>query len=207
MALLPYALVTLAEAKTALGITGSSQDAKLEALINAATEQIEGFCQNAFVQREFEEFHTGGVNGRRGRARLIELRRYPIVSVGSITDDSGETVEEEDFLVWPERGFLEHVYRWPVPMRERGGTGRWRIVYTAGRFATTADVSADLKEAVFGLLRFWRAHTPGVSSKKVGDFSVVFGGGSSDGAGTPGLPSLPGDTVVLLQRYISRTGG
>jgi len=208
MALLPYALVTLDEAKAALGISDSSQDAEIEALVNAATRVIEGFTQRAFVQRAFDEYYPGGVNGRRGGSRRIFLQHYPIVSVASITDDAGEEVESDEFTIWPEQGFLEHIWCWPVPLAERGGTGRWRIQYTAGLFATTAAVGADLKDAAYRLMRYWRARkVPGVDSKKVGDFTISFGGGSGGAGGGAADPSLPDDVLVILQPYISRTGG
>lgn len=208
--ILPYALVSLDEAKAALGVTGTSQDDSITAAINAATLQIEGYCQNAFVERQFDEFYSGGVNGRRGQARRMFLRHYPIVSVASITDDSDEEVAADEYTIWPEQGFLEHAWRWPVPMAEKSGTGRWRVTYTAGRFADTASVAADLKEAVYRLMRYWRARkVPGVGTKRVGDFFVTFntGGGGSGGGGGGADPSLPDDVTLLLQPYISRTGG
>lgn len=211
MAVLAYALASLAEVKTALGISVTSQDLLLEGMIDAGTQLIEGFCQQGFVVRDYVEHYTGGVNGARGGARSIFLNRYPIVAVDSIADESGETVEPEDFTIWPTRGQLEHASTWPAPFSANGGTGKWEIAYTAGRFADTAAVDAALKRALYLAISAWRATSAlggeGIDSKKVGDFSISKGGSGSNVVSPGAALGLPDSVLLLLQPYISRTGG
>ena len=51
MALADNALVSLADAKTYLGITGSDDYSRLEQLINASSTAIESYCDRAFREQ------------------------------------------------------------------------------------------------------------------------------------------------------------
>lgn len=212
MPLLPYALATVDEAKAYLKITGSAEDAALEFLLNAATLAIEKFCQTAFVIRSITEQQLeqnrlrgdrlhGIADWRLPGSKLLFLDRYPIVSVTSITDDAGNVIGATEFAVWKDYGVLEHVSVWPRPLASTNAPGRWAVVYSAGRFATTADVGADLKLAALMLVALRRASKiPGVQSKSVGDLSITWanGGGGADGVG------FPEDVAEMLWPYKAR---
>lgn len=185
---LSYRLTTLDRVKKYLVTLGTQQEGKVEPLIDAATLAIEGYCQNAFVQRAFTDQHTGGVHGERGGAKRLFLSRYPIVSVASITDPAGGTVAATDYVVASAEGYLEHVGMWPAP------TYRWSIAYTAGRFASESAVNEDVRLACHMLIEDWlRAPTGPISSKSGGQRSVQYE--SRD---------IPERVRALLEPYRSR---
>lgn len=124
----------------------------VEAFIDAATTRIENYCDNGFVQRTFTEYHTGGINQHTlGGAKRLFLSRSPIVSVSSVTDqdDTPTAIAATSYRIAPDLNALEHISTWPAPV------GRWIVIYTAGAFATTADVTADLQLAVHFLVADW----------------------------------------------------
>ena len=77
MALLSYALTTLAGLKSQLGITGTDQDDWLTDLINATTERIERETGLRFAATDYVYWHSG-----RGE-RDIVLPQYPIIRLNA----------------------------------------------------------------------------------------------------------------------------
>lgn len=135
------AVITVSELKEWLDVQGTAQDKNLKRATFIATYALEAECKGtAFIQRTFtEDYAAGQVPGRRGGAKRIHLFHGPIVSVTSITDDDSNTVASTDYTIVSEAGYLEHDALWPSPV------GRWTIVYTAGVFADTDDVSWNVK--------------------------------------------------------------
>jgi len=83
MALLDYALTTLARVKTFLGISGTSDDELLTSLINndelltslinSCTDFIENYCDRRFKQKAYtNELYNGN-----GTNKLL-LKNYPV---------------------------------------------------------------------------------------------------------------------------------
>lgn len=174
-------ILDLEEGKRHLNVTTTSDDAEILAFIGGATFAIENYVQNAVVQRTFTEDYTAGVGARLGGARRIYLKRYPIQSVTSITDDESNTVVAADYIVVADEGYLEHDWLWPVPV------GRWSIVYVAGRYATTKDVEQHWKTACKLLLAdYWNLPQASVESKKIGDLSITYR--TEEGTSNPTLP-------------------
>ena len=175
-------LCTAAEA-SALGVTVS------QALLDAASVVIEKRTRKIFVQREVSE----RLDGWRKR---INLQWRPIVSVESIEDPAGNTVLATDFFIDKDHGWVEHFGYFPIPMTEQGQKALWEVSYTAGRFATTADVTSDLKEACTRLAKWWADQPAGnVTSVQAGSLSVSYGAMLSGSI-------LPGDVENLLAPYI-----
>lgn len=75
MALADNALVSLADTKTYMGITSSTDDALLERLINAESTRIENYCDRNFRQQTYREAYNGS-----GQRRL-RLRNFPVSAV------------------------------------------------------------------------------------------------------------------------------
>lgn len=67
------ALITLADLKNYLGVTGSDEDGMLTAIANRASAFVESFCDRKFVAREYYEWHDGT-----GQKELL-LRNLPVV--------------------------------------------------------------------------------------------------------------------------------
>lgn len=172
MAVGPNALISLAELKTYLGLTTSSQDERLEALIDGVSAAIESYCQNLFVIRTgLVEFYEETPN----RSPRLYLKHYPVVQVTDVRDEAGFLIALTEFNVRRELGELYRSGGWLKPQDANGTPARWQVTYDAGRFATTAAVAADLKLAAKKWVSMARELvTPGVQSKSMGQISVTF---------------------------------
>lgn len=82
MSLDSNALVTLAEAKTYLGITGSDDDTLLNSLINNSSAAIESYCDRNFIAQNYSEFYNG-----MGQ-RKLRLRNFPVTSIQRLATGS-----------------------------------------------------------------------------------------------------------------------
>lgn len=88
MALNANALCTLADLKAQLGITGSTEDARLEMYINAASQFVERFTGRKLAAQDLTEYHSG-----RDSNYLIP-KEYPIRSITEI-----RTSQDRDWLL------------------------------------------------------------------------------------------------------------
>lgn len=129
-------LCSLSDVKTLLGITDTTQDAKLTLLIKEASAQIEGYLGYKLGRQEYtEELHS--VNNR----QLITLNHFPIQSV-SACEIGGEAVT--DYKILPEYARWGNLYRgggWCGAYYTRGFThdvvsGFWniKVTYIAGYY-------------------------------------------------------------------------
>lgn len=75
MALDEYALTSLANVKSYLGISGSDDDALLTEIINRASGYIEQICDRKFAQRDFREWYDGDGSDR------LQLDAWPVFKV------------------------------------------------------------------------------------------------------------------------------
>jgi hypothetical protein len=82
MSLDSNALVTLAEAKTYLGISGSDDDTLLNSLINNSSTAIESYCDRNFIAQNYSEFYNG-----LGQ-RKLRLRNFPVTSIQRLATGS-----------------------------------------------------------------------------------------------------------------------
>lgn len=82
MSLDSNALVTLAEAKTYLGISGSEDDTLLNSLINNSSTAIESYCDRNFIAQNYKEFYNG-----LGQ-RKLRLRNFPVTSIQRVSTGS-----------------------------------------------------------------------------------------------------------------------
>lgn len=145
MALDATALVDLATAKGFLIVTGSSDDAAIEAAINAATLACEHYCNRLFKERTVTE-RVEGVCATRLYLSAVPLKVSATVTVS--VDDVAQTVwkQESDGLqsAFDVIARADHLYR-------RSGwhplSGPYNVLlsYTGG-FAAPA-IPASVKEA------------------------------------------------------------
>jgi hypothetical protein len=155
-------VVTFGEAKDALQIKGAKRDDRLKQMISGVSERLDQAC-GAIVQREVvDEFHDGG-----GPSIWLP---HPVASFTSVVEYQGTTpvtLTLETPGTAPSEGYLARRHR-PDPtlysgvlVRRFGGYGgsfypgvaNVKVSYTAGRFATTADVSSLFKEAALEMLQ------------------------------------------------------
>lgn len=192
MALLTYALCTVAEAEVGLGLSTGEGGSRLEALVNSATILAETYCRAPFVIRSFTELHPGW-------SKRIYLKHAPVTSVTSIVDPALNTVPSTDYIILGHMGVLEHFGRFPIPQNSQGQRAYWTVTFDAGLFANTAAVGADLKEACWRIAgKAWESPSGGAQSVGVGSLSVSYGG--SGGAQTSG-GNMPADAALILDGY------
>lgn len=131
-------LVTAAEVKTYLGISGSTHDTLIDELIDLASEFIENYCNTHFSSTAVTDKLDGG---------CIDLitTKAPIISITSITDnEDSTTVSSDDYDFYAKSGriyrendsliFPNNQPTWYV------GRQRFTVVYQAGYAAVPEAV-------------------------------------------------------------------
>lgn len=137
-----YALISLASAKTALGIAGDTEDAAIEDFIGRASDVIARHCNRVFaLETVTEQFRLD-----RHRVDLL-LSRYPVTSIASIVED-GVTLAATDYEVDPSNGVLARLHDdnpcwWPL--------GKTVVTYVAGY--ELADMPPALQQACLQLVK------------------------------------------------------
>jgi hypothetical protein len=185
-------LVSLTEAKLSLGLTDTSQDEKVTAIVASSSARVLAYLQNAVVIQARTEYHTGG------KKRLF-LQRYPLVSGPTITDGAGNTIPSTDYTTLPEQGILQHAGLWPTAQDANGNISRWTVVYSAGVAVNTAAVPADIKAAcLVWVARQFSRPDQSVTSKRIGDLSLSYEGTAPDQGG------VPADIAAMLAPYVSQ---
>lgn len=133
----------------ALGVP-AGHEARIEPMITAVSRRIDALC-GPVVQREVTEYHSG-------RSAIFPYQT-PIVSVTSLTAWDGNTstvlaadvfgVSHGDYRLNQSTGYPHGA---PLYLRAYWGT-EVQLVYTAGRYATTASVDPLFKTAAEAILR------------------------------------------------------
>ncbi|TCW35302.1 putative phiE125 gp8 family phage protein [Laceyella sacchari] len=129
MAISPYALTTLANAKEYLQITDTSQDARLEILINGTTIAIENYIKRKVKERTFTDEAYDG-NG----TDLLFLKNKPVSSIASVKyvgNGITDILEMDNYRV-DAHGRLYNASGWVR------GFQNYLVTYTAG-YSTIPD--------------------------------------------------------------------
>ena len=141
---------TLANVKTSLLITGSTDDALLTRLMDAADAFIAEHTGRAFAGGTFTETHAAG-------RELVFLRNFPVASITSLKVDAArqfgpETVRSSDtFVVHSDRGVIESVDGPFLSLRygrNHDWPGALQVIYSTA----TGQVPAGVKEAFCQLI-------------------------------------------------------
>lgn len=138
------ALTTLTTLKAELGITDSSSDTRLTAVIGQVSAAIETFCDRHFTRRTLTDVF-------RVPDRTLYLSAWPVTTVTSIIDGT-TTLTTDDYVI----DLAEGIIAPPYPGAGYGvgygspcgfwGRGYWRdvsVAYTGG-YLLPGDVSANL---------------------------------------------------------------
>lgn len=218
-----YALATVAEVKDILQLgSGITRDTALARIINAATLAIEKFTHSIFVydagsttERSFtyqvsagDQPYGIGSNWIYSIGyRRIYLEWMPLRSITSIADPAGNTVASTDYAVFHNWGYLEGAF--PVAVDSNGFPSYWTVTYKAGRYANTAAVPDDLKQAVAFTAGDWLQHKSGGSGdvirKAVGDLSIEYADTSSTGTKDTKNLIVPEKVYRMLSPYMHVT--
>lgn len=170
-------VLTLAQAKTHLNIGTAAQDAELQTFIDAAEAAIAEKCGPLTSVAYTERVRGGG--------RALVLRNTPVVSLTSVTPVGGSALDLTLLDLDTSAGVVE----W-----DSGATfttGRYDVVYQAGRSSVPSDLLMGVKELV---RHTWAASQRGPTRRP--------GSADSDGLAN----TLPGSTylfVYRVQEYIN----
>jgi hypothetical protein len=166
--LVSYALVSLGNTKTFLGINNSDKDELLSMLINMATDYLETKCGRRFKETSYTSEEYDGT----GNKELV-LKQYPIISFTSLqrnrsadNSDDWETIDTEDY--WYDTNTAV-VTKTSVFNK---GTKNYRATYSAGY----SSIPYDLQYACMVLVSeaVNRRSAAGVKSETLGDHTVTF---------------------------------
>lgn len=179
-------LITLAEAKVfpGMGSLPATDEAIVSALITAVSLDFEREWDNYGVQREVtERYSYRAIKAGLWNADTIWLHKFPVVSVTSITDPDGNTIDADDYWIDKDVGCLRILGGWTIPQDSNGFATYWTIVYTAGRVASVSDVPTNIKLACkMWVAMLYRDPTQNVKSKSVGDLAITYKDGSKAGS-------------------------
>jgi hypothetical protein len=143
-----YDLTTLANVKVELNLTNGAADAILRRYISSASLAAIQYCNRVFVAETLsEQFFPNHPNRMvRGGVKPLQLARYPLISVASVTEDSALLVQDTDFVIDVPNAQLTRldqsgidVFWHPLPLT---------VVYTAG-FET---IPPDVEDAVIRMV-------------------------------------------------------
>ncbi len=145
--------VTLAEAKAFMKITSTAEDTLINALIQAATDQLESYTGQFFVERTVQGIFSSLLIAKTEVYPYVKIRRAPLKSVTSVQVSSeGSFVDEEYQIKKHNHGFSRILFPsfdtsiddTPYPLQ---------IVFVAG-YGAAADVPDQVKIAIMEYVNF-----------------------------------------------------
>lgn len=186
------AIITLAEAKTHIGITGTSEDTSLQQIVDAVNVFVGTYCHRTFESATYtEELYDGS-----GGPELV-LKNYPIITITEILVDTEEVDERTDvgeegyYIKNANNGILYNNAGWSR------GRGNIQITYTAGY----ATVPNDLKYACLAMAAYFRnmKGKDGIMSESLGSYAYSIASGLNNMLGELTIPSV----IIknILDRY------
>lgn len=187
----PVALLSLADVKAALGITGAAQDAELTALIATVSASIEGYCGAIFGERTVNErrfLEEGGA--------AVVLNYAPATALTSVSVE-GVAQTIGDYRLNKTNATLRLVDGSPF------ATGEHLFVYKAGYAAGT--MPAAVSAAAMALAKYEYANkdggTDGIQRESVPDGGDVTYFMDSERMLTANGISLPSRVAFMLAPY------
>lgn len=163
-------LVSTADLKAYLQITGSSFDSIL-ASIKASTEQwVKTYCRDPFLVASRTEYHDG--NG----TAVLRVRHYPITALTSVNIDAGRTFAAatavaSSNLITSDLNNAQGV----VELFDRifsTGQKNIKVVYSAGHATIPADLAHAVKIIVAREWLLQNKQLTGQTSQNLGDKTV-----------------------------------
>lgn len=206
MAVVAFALTTLASVKLYLGITNTDDDALLEQLIDQITDQIESLMGGRRIKTTtfVEEEHDGGEQD-------IFLRNWPIAGSPVLTaefqvgpEDAPEftAFKVNDFKVYNASGFVHFFARTPggetfgESQLRRKGSLNLRFNYTGGFDEIPNDIVLLANQLVGKA--FERRNAQGIKSEQVEGSKIEYKTGDGD---MGDLTKTQKDTISKFKRH------
>jgi hypothetical protein len=163
-------LVTAADVKTSLGISGTVEDARLTLLCSQVSDEIERFCNRDFHSATVTEYYDGQ------DAFGINLKRPPITSMTTVHVSTswprayGSTellVSGTDYTWDATNGILyRNTVTWPV------GQASVKVVYVGGYSTIPGDVQRSAIEIIATKLEKGRSRLYHIFNENRGDGSI-----------------------------------
>jgi len=196
-------LITVQEYKDFYGVTGSSQDALIQTVIDGISASIQRKLNRVFeTETVTDEYFDGDGSG------LYRPDKYPVLSVSKLEEERNDvwtTLEAESYVVYRERVELSKEYTYSRAFLGQAtftrGQRNWRMTYTVGQ----ATVPDDIKQAC----KLWcgdvlggeslQAETGSLKSVKIGDFSKSYF--ESKAFEDTALANVPPDVAALLSPH------
>ena len=194
-------LITLDDLKLELGITGTTENAALQARISRLSKQIAEYCDRILALIEVEEtFAFNASNRLCPQARSygaspqpipLVLMQYPVTEIVSLTID-GTDIDPDDYDLNAASGLL-----WP-----HSGLWSGRIVAQySGGYDLPDGAPATLQSAVIESVRQRRAYSsrdPSVRELAHGDTRVSYF--SEPLRSTYGMPQSVAESIDMFRR-------
>lgn len=189
------ALTTLTDAKAALAVTGTDDDAFLTSAIERASAMVETYCGRVFGLREVTD--TVRINCRKPRLILAA----PVASITSVTE-AGTLLTTADYELDAEAGLLsrldssDNIVSWAI--------GKTVVVYEVGYVLpgnNGANLPADIQACTIDLVArayHARGRDPSLRSEKILDV-IQQSWSAVDSVTTRG--GLPLDVAERLDPY------
>lgn len=150
--------VSLGEAKAFLKVDGEAEDGLITTLIGAARLHVEGITGRTLLAQNWRVV----LDDWPGNS-VVKLPVSPLISVTAVTatDDHGASHELplDQFSSEPDRLIVPAVVVGMPALQERQGI---EIDYVAGFGIEPAEVPADLRQAMLGLVAHWHEHRDAV---------------------------------------------
>ncbi len=109
-------LTTLETVKDELGILNTAQDTRLYRWIAEASGFIKSYCNRTFAEEQVSElWRSAGGMGRfhhhhhgdgQTTVGFLQLRRFPVTTIDSVSEDDGTALTSDDYEIDAERGWL-----------------------------------------------------------------------------------------------------
>ena len=179
-------LITLDEYKEAEGISNPKEDLKLNALIPSVSQLVKTYCNSSFVDYySTNKVETISLNYN---TDVIQLAESPVTTVVSVTERTSYGAAYATLTTSAYQYFLDtdtdSLFRTTSAGRKNWAKGPGSIIVTYK--AGYATVPADLKLAVFDLVRYYQKDE--YKERKVMAGASIQNAGSSSQANNVAFP-------------------
>ena len=181
-------LVSLADLKAYIQITGSTFDTILTALKSAVETWIKNYCRDPFLVAEYTEYYDGN-----GGLRL-HVRHYPITTVKEINIDSDRAfltatkIATANIISMGQNNDQGVIELFDESFSE--GQKNIKVIYSAGYSAIPADLQQAVKIICARQFLTQDKKMAGIVSQNVGDKTI-----------TLNLEEIPRDAWLMLSPY------
>ncbi len=190
-------VITLENTKIFLGISGTSENASLQQIIDAVHDFVKKYTNRIIEEAIYtEELYDGS-----GGVALL-LKNFPIIEITEILVDTEEIDERSDV---DEEGWYIKDAECGIVYNNEGwtrGRGNIQVTYSAGYSSTT--LPKDLQYAYYSLTSYFRnlKGKSGILSENLGSYGYTIATGLNNMLGELTIP----DVIVknILDRYKKR---